>query len=170
MGLFDDLLGAATAGGEGTVSRNTLASIVRVGLSEGLSGNAMQAALKGTGYGLRRGDFLNLVGQVRSSLGAGAWALGVDPNTIPGPDQIAPWSGGTPNRYLTRVNVYRRVSVGPGEYQVERRGLSFLSANPISPGQAAQQAIDLPVGDEGTDIGELLGVEYNGTYFQTGEE
>lgn len=170
MGLFEDLLEAATGGSEGTVSRNTMASVVRAGLNQGLSGNAIQAALKNTGAGIRRGDFLNLVGQVRSSLGAGQWALGVDPNTVPGPDQIEPWSGGTPNRYLTRVNVFRRVQVGPGDYQVERRGLSFLSANPLSPAQAMQQASDLPVGDEGTNIGELLGLEYNGTYFQTGGE
>lgn len=166
MGLFGDILAATETGSGAVASENTLVTLVRTGLNEGMSGNAILQGMQSVGLGLRRQSFYQLVGEVRSSLGAGAWATGVDPNTIPTSENIVSWTGGTAGKYLTRVNVYVRERIGEGEYEVARRGLSFLSNEPISPAQAIQNAQDMPTGMDNYPSRQTLGYEYNGTYLQ----
>lgn len=167
MGLFEDILGGIVAGTGIGAAYPFKASLIRTGLTGGLSANNILGQLSGAGLGMRRQDFYRLVGEIRVGLTAGDWAVGRDPNELPSPGDIRAWNGGTPNKYLTRVNVYVRERLGEGEYEISRRGLSFLSSEAISPAQAVQNAMDMPMTGNYPQQREVLGYEYNGTYFQS---
>jgi hypothetical protein len=149
--------------------RSMLAPLVRQGLSEGMSANAMLRELRAAGLGLRRQSFLQLVGEVKGSTErAGAWA-GVDLTAMPGADMIQEWHGGQSETYLHRVYAYYR-SREAGDLSVYRKGFSILSRSPMTPAQAIASAADLwGEGDTSGDYAQdLLGFEFSGIYHQLG--
>ncbi len=147
-----------------------LASIVRQGLNDGLSGNEMLRQVQAAGLGIQRSSFLQLVGEVRSSASmAERWST-LPLDQVPGPEDIVDWAGGATDTYLHRVYMYVRTNEA-GQLAVERRGVSLLTREPLSPADALAMAQDLY--DENADNDnysgdQLLGAEFGGIYHQLG--
>jgi hypothetical protein len=167
---FTDILESIGAASEANLGRSQLATLVRAGIEEGVSGNAMLSALRGIGSGIRRQSFLQLVGEVRSAAArAETWAQ-MPLDQMPSDDMVQIWHGGAVNTFLHRVYVYYR-SNEFGIMAVARKGFSILSRTMITPAQALARAQDIwESGSEGgTDVGQtLLGMEFGGVYHQLG--
>jgi hypothetical protein len=167
---FLDIVQAIGEADEATASRGLLASAVSAGLSEGLSGRAMLAAIRESGTAVRDSSFYQLVGEVRASQ-ALTEAWGAAPlDQIPAQELIQEWHGGQTDTYLNRVYMYVRTNEG-GELVVERRGVNVLTKELISPSDALAMAQDLYEENADNDKyanEQFLGAEFAGVYHQVG--
>lgn len=152
------------------LERGYLASLVTQGLTEGLSANAMLRDFQQAGIGIRRANFLQLVGEVRSAqAGRDVWST-LAGNSIPEAGAFSTWSGGSANTYLYRTTVYARSGI-PGEKSVTSLNFDVLSSEPITPDEAVRRARNQFDSGSVTTYGsdqEYLGGEVRGGYFQTG--
>lgn len=130
----------------------------------------MLAAIRETGAAVRDSSFYQLVGEVRASRSlTEAW--GTAPlDQLPASNLIQDWHGGATDTFLNRVYMYVRTSEG-GELAVERRGVSVLTHELITPADALAMAQDLY--DENADNDnyaneQFLGAEFGGVYHQLG--
>jgi hypothetical protein len=167
---FIDLAQSIGSADEVTASRALLAPAISAGLAEGLSGRAMLSAIRESGAAIRDSSFYELVGEVRASQArAEPWSH-MPLDQLPTSDMVQDWSGGATNTYLNRVYMYVRTSDG-GELAVERRGVSVLTKNLISPGDALSLAQDLygqHADDDNYSNEQFLGAEFGGVYHQLG--
>lgn len=167
---FIDLAEAIGGADEVTASRALLAPAISAGLDEGLSGRAMLGAIRESGAAIRDSSFYQLVGEVRASRAmTEAWSQAAL-DQIPGSDLIQEWHGGATDTYLNRVYMYVRTNVD-GEQAIERRGVSVLTKELITPEDALAMAQDLY--DENADNEnyaneQFLGAEFGGVYHQVG--
>jgi hypothetical protein len=167
---FTDILESLTGAAEAGADRSLLAPLVRQGLTEGLSATQMLDAVRSAGVGLRTQSWYQLVGEVRASAARAEQWSGAALDRLPTPDQVQEWSGGHTETYLNRVYMYVRTSA-TGELAVERRGVSILTNELITPGDALSMAQDLYAeGDESDNYAgeQLLGAEFGGVYHQLG--
>ena len=167
---FIDLAEAIGGADEAQASRALLAPAISQGLSEGLSGRAMLATIRQSGAAIRDSAFYQLVGEVRASQAlTSAWGQAAL-DQIPGSELIQEWHGGATDTYLNRVYMYVRTNVD-GEQAIERRGVSVLTKELITPEDALSMAQDLY--DENADNEnyaneQFLGAEFGGVYHQVG--
>lgn len=167
---FLELASSIGEADEVSASRAMLVPAISQGLSEGMSGRAMLAAIRESGSAVRDSSFYQLVGEVRASQ-AMAEAWGTAPlDQIPTSDLVQEWHGGATDKYLSRVYMYVRTSEG-GEFAIERRGISLLTNELISPEDALSMAQDLY--DENADSDkyaneQFLGASFGGVYHQVG--
>lgn len=167
---FTDIADAFGAADEVGPSRSLLASAVSAGLNEGMSGRAMLAALRESGTAIRDSSFYQLVGEVRSSQALTAAWSSAPLDQIPGSELIQEWHGGATDTYLNRVYMYVRTNDG-GEFSVERRGVSVLTKELITPEDALGMAQDLYEENAENDNyadEQFLGAEFGGVYHQVG--
>ena len=152
------------------IGQSMSASLIRQGLNEGLSGNAILSAMQEAGLGIRRQSFYQLLGEVRASSAlADAWS-GAPLDQIPSDDLVTDWTGGRADSYLSRVYMYVRTNVG-GVLSVERRGVSIVTNELITPGDAlaaAQSLYEENSESENYANEQLLGAEFGGVYHQLG--
>ena len=167
---FLDIAESIGAAESGSVGQGLLASAVRQGLSEGVSATEMLNSIRAAGGSIRTQSFYQLVGEVRAaSARAGEWAT-APLDQIPGQDLVQDWTGGQADTYLNRVYMYVRTSVG-GVLSVERRGVSILTRDAISPSDAlamAQQLYEENSDSENYANEQFLGAEFGGVYHQLG--
>ncbi|MFZ0666191.1 MAG: hypothetical protein WAM97_10575 [Acidimicrobiales bacterium] len=147
-----------------------MASLVSQGLEQGLSANAMLRDFQTAGIGIRRADFLTLVGEVRSAqAGRDVWA-GLAGDQIPEEGVFSRWEGGQADTYLYRTTIYARTG-DAGERQIQRLNFDVRTANKITPNEAIQRARNAFDAGSITTYGddqEYLGGEVRGGYFQLG--
>lgn len=167
LGSFFESL--AEAGGA-DVGTPLYASAIRAGLNEGMNGSEILSSLRDAGFGIRTQSFYQLLGEVRASTAlAGDWSA-APLDQLPGEGLVQEWSGGATDTYLSRIYMYVRTNVG-GQLSVERRGVSILTNELITPGDALSMAQELY--EENSDSEnyaneQLLGAEFGGVYHQTG--
>lgn len=163
---LQSLTEAAAAGGD----RSLLAPLIRQGLSEGMSATEMLGSIRDAGVGVRTQSFYQLAGEVRASAArADAWS-GAALDQTPSSELIQEWTGGQADKYLSRVYMYVRTRAS-GDLAVERRGVSILTNELITPGDALAMAQDLYSENADSDNyanEELLGAEFGGVYHQLG--
>ena len=166
---FLDILSSLGDVADAGANRTWMASLVRQGLTEGLSANAMLGAIKTAGLGIRRQSFLQLTGEVRASMAReDQWAT-MPYDQVPGPELMQEWTGGRAETYLYRLSKLVRRTVG-GELTVERQGFNVLTRSPIAPNDAVAIALTQheETHPETTTVGELFGIELSGIYHQLG--
>lgn len=167
---FLELASSIGEADEVTASRALLVPAISQGLAEGMSGRAMLSAIRETGSAVRDSSFYQLVGEIRASQ-AMAEKWGTAPlDQVPSSDLVQEWHGGATDKYLNRVYMYVRTSEG-GEFSIERRGVSILTNELISPEDALSMAQDLY--DENADSDkykdeQFLGASFGGVYHQVG--
>lgn len=169
MAFTDILASVAEAEGAG-VGTPLLASMVRQGLTEGLSGSAMLNAIRDAGVGIRTQSFYQLVGEVRASAARAEQWSGAALDRLPSSELVQEWTGGQSDTYLSRVYMYVRTRA-TGELAVERRGVSIVTNELITPGDALSMAQDLyaeNADNENYSNEQLLGAEFGGVYHQLG--
>jgi hypothetical protein len=145
--------------------------LIGQGLGEGLSANAMYRQAVAAGVGIRRSNFLQLVGQVRQARALSNVYAGVAQNEALGSQMFADRAGGIAGQNLYNVRLY--VRKGPkGGRTVGRRYFSVSTQDVLSPEEAMAQAEDMfQAGQthEEYDDEELLGSELAAAYTFTGE-
>lgn len=130
----------------------------------------MLGAVRQAGVGVRTQSFYQLLGEVRASAARAEQWSGAALDQLPGRELIQDWTGGQTETYLNRVYMYVRTHV-EGELAVERRGVSILTNELITPGDALSMAQDLYAeGAESDNYANetLLGAEFGGVYHQLG--
>jgi hypothetical protein len=167
---FTEILQSIADAEGANVGRSLLGTAIRQGLSEGMSATSMLNAMRDAGVGLRTQSFYQLAGEVRASTArAEAWS-GAALDRLPGSDLVQEWTGGQADTYLSRVYMYVRTHVD-GELSVERRGVSVVTNQLITPGDALSMANDLYAENAENDNyanEQLLGSEFGGVYHQQG--
>jgi hypothetical protein len=167
---FIDLAEAIGNASESSASRALLGPAISAGIDEGLSGRAMLAGIRSSGAAIRDSAFYQLVGEVRASKAMTA-AWGQAPlDQIPSDELIQEWHGGATDTYLNRVYMYVRTNVD-GEMAIERRGVSIMTKELISPSDAlgmAQDLYDENADNENYANEQFLGSEFGGVYHQLG--
>lgn len=164
--ILESLGEAAAAGAD----RSLLAPLMRQGLQEGLSGQAMLGAIRQAGAGVRTQSFYQLLGEVRASAARAEQWSGAALDQLPTHDMVQQWTGGQTDTYLNRVYMYVRTHV-EGELAVERRGVSILTNELITPGDALAMAQELYADNADSDNyanETVLGAEFGGVYHQLG--
>lgn len=142
-----------------------LAGMIGRAVRAGMSANAFQRQLIGTGLGIGRQSLLRAFGQVREALAAQG-RVGSLQGDVPVPDDaIVDWGHAPTSGYLHHVRVLVRL---PGKRDVDTLFFNINSPDPISPFEAEQQAMDIassatePGGSgEGQDV---LGAFLSGVY------
>jgi hypothetical protein len=167
---FLELASSIGEADEVSASRALLVPAISQGLSEGLSGRAMLSAIRESGAAIRDSSFYQLVGEVRASQAmAESWSQ-APLDQIPSSELVQEWHGGATDKYLSRVYMYVRTSEA-GEFAIERRGISILTNELISPEDALSMAQDLY--DENADSDkyadeQFMGASFGGVYHQVG--
>jgi hypothetical protein len=144
------------AGGGGTLWNP--AGVVARGVSEGLSGRQIIAALRESGMGLREATVRRMIGETRAAIANRPLVGGLDTSILPGPEHYAQW---TTNRrgYSTQMLVMTRdTATGIIGEQVS----SYTTSDPHTIDEAmAAKLADFQdeeiIGDSGTGQ-QLLGV------------
>lgn len=147
-----------------------LAAWIGNAIGEGQSATAALTEFREAGFSFRTQSWYQLWGDVAASLAnAGHWA-GADPDTLPSADAFAPWAAGNAGQYAYQVKVHVR-STGSGE--VGTRNFTFISDDVLTPGEAADAAIneyDAWTGDnEGEYAETVLGAVMTNAYTMTGQ-
>lgn len=167
---FIDIAQAIGEAETGSVGQGLLASAVRQGLAEGMSATNMLNDIRAAGGSIRTQSFYQLVGEVRASAArASEWAT-APLDQVPGQDLVQDWTGGQADTYLNRVYMYVRTNIG-GVLSVERRGVSILTKEAISPNDALAMAQGLYEDNADSDNyanEQFLGAEFGGVYHQLG--
>lgn len=159
--IISDLEGAW---GEGDVDRSVLSGVVRAGLEEGLSGNAIQRGLSDAGLGVRRGVLQDLVRTIRAELAIGAAPPPVSLTELPDRNNIARVAEGREGTFRSQILITYRNAIGDGEYAIERTVFSVSSDTLMTPqdalgiAQEIWQTNSAMYGDR-----QLYGLEYTGT-------
>lgn len=152
------------------LTRSDLASLVSQGLRSGLSGNRMLSEAQSLGVGIRRADFLGLVGEVRSAIANESAIAALSMTEVADEALITRWTGGATDTYLHRVSMFVREGV-PGDKSVVRHDFDILSDHVLTKAEAEQRAQDIftngQVDDNYADQ-ELLGSELRNIYHQEG--
>jgi hypothetical protein len=163
-------VGAADTEGIGA-TRSQLGSLVSQGLSEGLSGRTMLSVLQENGLGVRRGDFYDLLGEVRAAQSMGETWSSLPLDLVPDESVATVWTGGATNTYLYRVRMYIREggSEGMGFYQ---GNFDVVTDELITPAEALERAADQfnsGVSSDNYPNQELWGQSLGGIYHQLGQ-
>ncbi|HEY5989327.1 MAG TPA: hypothetical protein VIV12_23540 [Streptosporangiaceae bacterium] len=145
-----------------------LAGMIGNAIRQGISANAFQRSIIGTGLGINRQSLLRAFGQVREALSAQG-RIGALRGDVPVPDAaIVDWGHAPATGFLHHVRVLVRL---PGKREVDTLFFNINSDTPLSPADAEQQAMDIassatePGGSgEGQDVlgGFLSGVYVKG--------
>lgn len=147
-----------------------LAGWISNAIGEGLSATAALSDFREAGFTFRTQSWYQLWGDVAASLAnAGHWA-GADPNTLPSADAFAPWAAGNVGEYAYQVKVHVRVT---GSQEIETRNYTMISDRVMTPGEAADAAIndyDAATGDQPDEYAEtVLGAVMTNAYTMTGQ-
>jgi hypothetical protein len=135
-----------------------------------MSGNAMLSSAQEAGVGIRRADFLSLVGEVRAATAnaSAIQALAVD--EVAQEAQVTQWEGGATNTYLHRITMYVREGE-PSMQTVVQRNFDVLSDHILSAAEATESAESIFNGgkeDDNYADQELLGSELRNIFHQQG--
>ena len=152
------------------LTRSDLASLVSQGLRSGLSGNRMLSEAQSLGVGIRRADFLGLVGEVRSAIANESAISALSMTAVAEEALVTQWTGGATNTYLHRVSMFVREGV-PGDKSVVRHDFDILSDHILTKAEAQQRAEDIFINGQVDDKypdQELLGSELRNIYHQQG--
>ena len=156
----------------GSLTRSDLASLVNEGIGNGMSGNAMLREAQAAGIGIRRADFLQLVGEVRSSLAGQSAIQALAMDQLADESMITQWTGGAVNTYLHRVTLYVREGP-PGGKEIVTHKWDILSDHVLSGRQATEAASERFINGQSDDNysdQELLGSELRNIYHQEGSQ
>jgi hypothetical protein len=130
----------------------------------------MLSEAQDAGIGIRRSDFLSLVGEVRSAISSESTIAALGANELADEASITQWTGGATNTYLHRVSLYVREGV-PGAKEVMVHNFDILSSDILTPAQATENARELFANGQADDNyadQELLGAELRNIYHQQG--
>ena len=145
------------------LSRLPAIPYVRNGVSQGWSANRAyqhyrDQAREAEATGLRRQDFLRLYSETRALRGLAEQAIQA-PRHLP-PETIEPRSTRFTSGYGSWVHIYQRAS---GETDLLHKVFLVKSADPITPEEAEQQALEWAQAGEDSYNYVTLGVGYMGT-------
>jgi hypothetical protein len=152
------------------LTRSDLASVIKIGINQGLSGNTMLSTAQALGVGIRRVDFLQLVGEVRSSIAGETAIQALSLTQAADESMVTQWEGGATNTFLHRVTLYVREGP-PGVKEVMTHNFDILSDRIMTAQEATSQAQDIFNEGLSTDNysdQELLGSELRNIFHQTG--
>jgi hypothetical protein len=167
---FIDLAGQLSgAQGAGASSSGLLGSVVRQGLSEGLSANTMLTGLQSQGIGIRRGNFLALVSDVRASNAAGLAAQGASLTSNIPLEAVGQVSTGRQGIYRSNVTMRFRGPAVSGERMVESTTFTVTHESLLRPVDIINAARDIWSVHSDLYDSQLLDSEYTGTIYNPGQ-
>jgi hypothetical protein len=145
-----------------------LAGAIARAVKSGVSANAFQRSLVGTGLGINRQALLRAFGQVREAIAAQG-VVGALRGNVPVPDSaITTWGHAPTVGYLHHVRVLVRL---PGKREVDTLFFNVVSDTPMTPEEAESEAIgiaDAATGPGGTGDGQdVLGAFLSGVYVKS---
>lgn len=163
--ILGDLAGTE---GMGAGSSGQMGNIVRQGLSEGLSANAMLRGLKDNNIGIRRGNFLGLVSDIRASIASGRSAEGVDPFQLINRQSVGTSTASRVGVYRSNVTMrFRGPAVG-GERMIESTTFTVTHESILRPIDVINAAREIWSTHSDLYDSQLLDSEYSGTVMNPG--
>lgn len=163
---FLENLGDLAEGDVAGAGNKFLPSLIRQGLGEGLSSAAMLGAFRDAGLGVQTQRFYGLVSEIRATDVMHESVAGMNPASVPGESDFAPWSTSRASGYLYQIRAYGQiVDASSGEIITTFRHFDINSQEIISGYDALGKALDLAPsgGGPGSDA-TITGLEIVGLF------
>lgn len=158
--LADLAEGGLESAGSYLTSRSVMASLIRTGLNEGLSGADMLRGFRAAGLGVRTQTFYQLIGQVRSTQNRLQNIGQIIAGGTPEQYEIAKLGGDGTGRYIVNVRSYYKYLDEEGDLIQGHRTTSILQrSGGLTVGKAISDTQTLLSQNAGT-TGSLMGQTY----------
>lgn len=163
---FAEMLGGFGESDLAAVGNKFLPALMRVGLSEGLSGADMLDQFREAGIGMQTQRFYGLLGEIRDTGEMREGLAGLDPMSTPEASNFADWTVNRAQGYLYQVRAYfQELDPVTGQLIRSFKPFDVASKDMISLYQALGRAYDYIVagGGPGSDA-TLVGLEIVGLF------
>lgn len=168
-GIVADLAGTAVDAYGAAYVRGMLPSLIRTGVSNGLSGAEILRQLRSAGAGIQTQRFYQALGEVQASEISAAGVAGMDLTTVPSEEMFAAWGVRNPTGYVYQFRMYIGETMEDGSLiTAGYRNFSLRTNGVQAVGEILQDAIDL-FRNQATRYGQaFLGAEVANLYKEVG--
>jgi len=162
--IAEALSGAVTEYGANYV-RRMLPSVIRSGLTSGLSGNAILGELRRSGVGIRTQRFYQMLGEIQAQAISSDAVAGFPLASQPDESMFADWGVRNPNGFVYQFNVYVNEHEYPPGVVIPAGSMPFSLrySTPVATGEAIQDVMDV-LNQRGVAGRQILGVEVSSLY------